>query len=498
MSQRLDLKQSQNLALTPQMRQAIELLQMPLADIVNEIDRAVEANPMLEHGQGEDSSNPDPETDHDAAEATIDDSYDVLENGTVVEDNTLDTSYENIYDSDPSSAESLSWQGGQYNPDDSSDAWENQMSKPLTLRQHLEEQLGIEITNPTQRMIGLYLIDSLDANGWLPINVGTLTKQLGCDKKTLDGVLEILRSFDPVGVFSYNLKDCLALQLKEKDRLDQAMQTLLDHLDLLGDGDFDKLIQLCNVDEEDMEEMVEEIRALDPRPASAFEHIVAETLIPDLLMKRNAEGQWYAEANPEAVPKLLLKHDYHRTVSHQIQDKSGKSWLSQQWQEANWLVRALHQRMETMIKVSSEIIRHQNAFFTKGISALRPLILKEIAEIVEMHESTISRVCNGKFIHTPRGIFELRYFFSTALQSHDGAGPLLSAEAVRHQIRKLIHAESHGKVLSDDRITELLNTQKIDISRRTVAKYREAMQIPSSVIRRKIQKMQNSRFARKK
>ena len=292
-----------------------------------------------------------------------------------------------------------------------------------------------------------------------------------------------MQRFDPAGIFARSLRECLALQLADRDRLDPAMEALLDNLPLVARRDFGTLAELCGVDHEDLADMLVELKELNPKPAYGFDAEAPAAIVPDILMRPGPKGDWIIELNSDTLPRVLVNTRYHAQVSARARSKQDREYLATQYQSANWLVRSLHQRATTILKVSSEIVRRQDAFFRKGIQHLKPLILRDIAEAIDMHESTVSRVTSNKYIATPRGLFELKYFFTSAIGGANGETH--SAEAVRHRIKVLIDAESPGSILSDDAIVARLRADGVDIARRTVAKYREAMRIPSSVQRRR-------------
>jgi RNA polymerase sigma-54 factor len=300
----------------------------------------------------------------------------------------------------------------------------------------------------------------------------------------VEAVLARLQRFEPPGVFARDLAECLGLQLRERNRLDPAMQALLNHLPLLANRNIAELTRICGVDAEDIHSMVAEIRALDPKPGLAFDPVLADPVTPDVLMRADGAGGWIVELNQDALPRVLVNNAYYAQVTSGAKGKADKEYLSERFQAANWLVKALHQRATTILKVARELVRQQDGFFRYGIQQLRPLVLRDIAQAISMHESTVSRVTSNKYMATPRGTFELKYFFTSAISGTDGA-VALSAEAVRFRIKSLIDAESRDDVLSDDRIVEILVKDGVDIARRTVAKYREAMRIPSSVQRRR-------------
>src|SRR5690606_5727809 len=302
------------------------------------------------------------------------------------------------------------------------------------------------------------------------------------DPTEVEAVLATCRTFDPVGIFARDLADCLSLQLAASDRLDPAMRTLVSNLDLLARRDFQSLKRLCGVDEDDLLDMMEEIRALDPRPGAAFSTDVSDAIVPDVEVRPASDGTWDVELNPATLPRVLVDHAYYLRVSTHARDQAEKNFLSECLQNANWLTRSLDQRARTILKVASDIVRQQDAFFVHGVRHLKPLNLKTVADAIGMHESTVSRVTANKYMLTPRGVFELRYFFTAAIGSAEG-GEAHSSEAVRDRIRQLIDEEQPQNVLSDDAIVDHLRASGVDIARRTVAKYREAMNIPSSVQR---------------
>jgi RNA polymerase sigma-54 factor len=506
-TQRLELRQRQSLVMTPQLQQAIKLLQLSNLELAAEVDRELEQNPLLDRDEGaHDSLLEGPSADQqdvtaDSAGSGEDGSEagdfagdpDVLESSTAealpaASDEPLDTDYANVYTNGaagegPGSEPAFATRGAAATGDDGDYSLEQRLSETVTLRQHLTEQLQLAVADPVERAIGACLIDQLDDSGYLTDDLVELAEQLGCALERVEAVLAVLQGFEPTGIFARSLGECLALQLKERDRYDPAMQVLIENLELLARGEHVRLKKLCGVDHEDLIEMIAEIKALDPRPALSFEGEVAPPVIPDVLMRPDRQGGWIVELNSETVPRVLVNSDYYARVSAQVRSKKEREYLNDRLQSANWLVKALHQRATTILKVASEIVRQQDAFFRKGVEHMKPLTLRDIATEIEMHESTVSRVTSNKYIATPRGTLELKYFFTAAIAGADGTAH--SAEAVRHRIRLLIDAESGRDVLSDDTIVELLRKDGVDIARRTVAKYREAMRIPSSVQRRR-------------
>jgi len=358
------------------------------------------------------------------------------------------------------------------------------VSAEVTLVDHLAEQLTLAVADPVRRMIGRHLIDLVDEAGYLTDDLAEAAEKLGAPIVEVEAVLAILQGFDPPGVCARNLTECLAIQLKERDRFDPAMQMLVKHLDLLAKRDLAALRKVCDVSEDDLNDMIAEIRHLNPKPGLALGSTLVQPIVPDVFVRPGPDGGYIVELNSDTLPKVLLNQSYYAEVAGTAKTDKDKTYLADCLQTATWLVRALDQRAKTILKVAKEIVRQQDAFFARGVQHLRPLNLKTVADAIEMHESTVSRVTANKYMATSRGIFELKYFFTSAIAAADG-GEAHSAESVRHRIKQLIDAESARDVLSDDTIVERLRAAGIDIARRTVAKYREAMRIPSSVQRRR-------------
>ena len=374
--------------------------------------------------------------------------------------------------------------------DDPDYALENRVEDKKDLRGHLMEQLSVSITESRDKMIAALLIDRLDESGYLRETPDESAKAIGCSPERVERLLDTLREFDPTGIFARDLPDCLGLQLSEKNRLDPAMQALLDNLNLLADAEFGKLKKICRVDDEDITEMIGEIRALNPKPASGFDYVIAQTAIADVLMKplpKHVGGGWKVELNHETLPRVLINQDYVAIVGSKAGNKEEKKFMAEKLHSANWLVQAMDQRAQSILKVASEIIEAQSGFFLFGVEYLKPLTLREIAEEVGVHESTVSRITIDKYIGTPRGLFPLKYFFGSGVGSSDGGGDM-AAEAIKAKIKTLIDNEDSKKILSDEALAKALQSDGVNIARRTVAKYREAMKIGSSSTRRKQKK----------
>ena len=354
----------------------------------------------------------------------------------------------------------------------------------LSLHDHLAAQLTLACTDPVDRMIGLALIDGIDEAGYLIDKIEEIAARLGTPAERVESVLAIVHTFEPTGVGARDLAECLSIQLIERDRFDPAMQLLVANLPLLAKRDFAALRKICGVDEEDLADMVAEIRRLDPKPGRAFAGGAIQPVVPDVTVRPAADGSWHVELNAEGLPRILVNQTYAARVSRMNGCAADKSFVTNCLQTANWLTKSLEQRARTILKVASEIVRHQDAFFAHGVEHLRPLNLKTIADAIGMHESTVSRVTSNKYMACPRGLFELKYFFTASIPAHSG-GESHSAEAVRFRIKQLIEQEGADEVLSDDAIVVRLKEANVDIARRTVAKYRESLRIPSSVERRR-------------
>lgn len=501
---RLDLRQSQQLVMTPQLQQAIKLLQLSNLELADYIEKELEQNPLLERDDGQQPENRQADETAEAGSGVNTD--DMHESAAPRGERELDTDFDNVWTGnsraeneaaspsgyEPAATQSPMGKGGNRNFDTQDFSFENTMERPKTLREHLLEQLYLETSDPQERLIGSSLVDLVDEAGYMRTPPAEVAARLGCAPARVETVLKKMQHFDPAGIFARDLKECLGLQLREKNRLDPAMQKLLENLELLASHDIRKLTDICGVDAEDIREMMGEIRALNPKPALLFENFVVQTVVPDVVMKalpKESGGGWFVELNSDTLPRVLVNERYFSQVNETAKTKQDKSYLQEQHASASWLVRALDQRARTILKVATEIVRQQDAFFLYGIEHLKPLILRDIADVIGMHESTVSRVTTNKYMMTPRGIFELKYFFTTAIAGADGQAAH-SSEAVRARIRSMIEAEKPTDVLSDDSIVEALKADGVDIARRTVAKYRESMNIPSSVERRRRKKQE--------
>jgi RNA polymerase sigma-54 factor len=484
LTQRLELRQGQALVMTPQLQQAIKLLQLSNLELAAYVEQELERNPLLERDEGADlERETSQETVSDKLEAT-------LARNDFSKADELDARQEDLYDGDapessPAPLTNWSTLGSRQTFDFSDDTLESTLASGGTLKDHLSEQLAIAALSVERRLIGVALIDGIDEAGYLRVGLEEIAERLGAPLSVVEAVLGVLHGFEPVGVAARDLAECLRLQLRAKDRLDPAMDLMLSRIDLIARRDLGALSAICGVDADDISDMLAEIRALTPKPGLAFGGEPLQPVIPDVFVREGPDGGWHVELNSDTLPRLLVNARYYAKVSGTARDRDSKSYLAECLNSANWLVKSLDQRARTILKVASEIVRQQDRFLTHGVRHLRPLNLRTIADAISMHESTVSRVTSNKYVATPRGVFELKYFFTAAIQSVNGSESH-SAEAVRDRIREMIDNEPARDVLSDDRIVSLLTADGVNIARRTVAKYREAMRIPSSVERRRL------------
>lgn len=492
--QRMDVRQGQSLVMTPQLQQAIKLLQMSNLELQAYVEGELERNPLLERDERSDVQKP--ETDEAGSDTVA-----ALSSTASQEDRlrTLDTDLENVYThearADAASREtpgpadsgwaSLRPAGGISLDSDEYD-FSASLTRTQTLAEHLTGQLNLNVVDPTDRLIGQNLIGMVNEAGYLTGGIADIASYLGTSHEHVARVLETLKTFDPAGVFAADLQECLALQLRERDRLDPAMATLIANLNLVAKHDFPALKALCKVDLEDIKEMIAELKGLNPKPGHAFGSEPVQPVVPDVFVRAAPDGSWLVELNNDTLPRVLLSNQYLSKVSRTASRQEDKNYLSECQANATWLIKSLDQRAKTILKVAREIVRQQDAFLVLGVQHLRPINLKTVAEAIEMHESTVSRVTSNKYMATPRGTYELKYFFTTALASTTAGGDSHSAESVRQRIKEMIAAEGPERILSDDTIVENLKAEGIEIARRTVAKYRESLNIPSSIQRRRI------------
>ena len=496
LSAKLELKQGQQLVMTPQLQQAIRLLQFSNMELAEFVDAELERNPLLERDEAQNKTPEETAASEPAPEPTTGREEEWLDLRKPVEDPAaaLDTDFDNIYqDTGPADAPgggenaTSSWASlrqRMHNGFEDSDGLESFAATEVSLRDHLGEQLPLSIADPRERLIGQYLVDMVDEAGYIASGFEHLSLKLGAPLEMIEGVLQKLQTFDPPGVFARSLAECLALQLKDQNRYDPLMASLLANLDLLAARNLNALRKSIGCDMDDLADMIQEIKRLNPKPGLKFGSVQMQPVVPDVIVRPAADGGWHVELNSDTLPRVLVNRTYFTRVSKTASTDKDKGYLLDCLQTANWLIKSLDQRARTILRVAEQIVRQQDGFFMYGVQHLRPLNLKTVADAISMHESTVSRVTSNKYISTPRGIFELKYFFTSAIASADG-DEAHSSEAVRHRIKQMIDAESADDVLSDDKLVEKLRADGIDIARRTVAKYREALRIPSSVQRRR-------------
>ncbi len=461
LSQRQELRQGQSLVMTPQLQQAIKLLQMSNLELQTFVDSELERNPLLERDERaevQEKSAPPAETHADG------------DNGPVP--GPSDSGWSSFRPT-----------GGLSLDNDALD-FAATLTKKATLAEHLTGQLNLAISNPGDRLIGQHLVGMVNEAGYLVGDIAGVAGMLGTDSRHIEEVLKIVQGFDPPGVFARDLKECLALQLKDRNRHDPAMAALISNLELVAKRDYATLRALCKVDANDLRDMLAELKNLNPKPGHAFGSEPVQPVIPDVSVRPAPDGSWIVELNSDTLPRVLINNQYLAKVSKSAAREEDKLYISECQANATWLVKSLDQRAKTILKVAREIVRQQDAFLVLGVQHLRPINLRTVADAISMHESTVSRVTSNKYMATPRGIFELKYFFTTAIASSELDGDAHSAEAVRHRIKSMIEGEG-STVLSDDAIVDQLKADGIEIARRTVAKYRESLRIPSSVQRRR-------------
>ena len=499
LSAKLALRQGQAMVLTPQLLQAIKLLQMPNLELTQFIENELASNPLLERAEEREEASAEPADPPGFAEAPAepgDWAAPTLETdaGRLAAD--LGTEVDNAFDADRSApalpsapADGLNanaWTGvGAGSDAGEAPDLESYVAEAVSLRDHLERQAAVLLADPTERMMGAALIDALDEAGYFVGSVDDIAERLGAEAERVECVLLRMQALEPTGVFARSLSECLALQLKERDRFDPAMQALVENLPVLAKRDFAALRRICGVDDEDLRDMIAEIRRLEPKPGRAFGDPPAAPAIPDVHVTAAPDFGWRVELNTRALPRVLVNEVYAAEIRRGAKRDEDRQYVSTQLQSANWLTKSLEQRARTILNVASEIVRRQDAFLVQGVSGLKPLNLKMVGEAIGVHESTVSRATAHKFIQTPRGLFEMKYFFTAAIAS-SAPGEAHSAEAVRQRIRQMIDEEDPEDVLSDDVIVERLRKADVLVARRTVAKYRDSLRIPSSVERRKM------------
>ena len=480
---RLELRQSQQLVMTPQLQQAIKLLTLTNIELETFIEAELEKNPLLSTGEGEGPS------DGDRGDAPVDaapsseTSLESLVTGAPGGDSPLDADYGSETFTHDTVADSADWNapgGAAGEPSEAVD-FDAFAADDANLHELLESQAAA-MFDGVALIIARHLIDLIDDAGYLGEDLEAVADRLGVPLLQVETVLAGIHAFEPTGIGARSLGECLKLQAREADRCDPAMEALLDHLDMVARGDIAGLMRLCGVDREDVADMIRELRRYDPKPGLRYSGGRMQPVVADVFVRRNSKGEWTVELNQETLPRLIVDRTYLATLETGS-TKAAKDYAAECLQTANWLIRALDQRARTIVRVTTELVRQQQGFFESGLAHLKPLTLRAIADEIEMHESTVSRVTSNKYVQCERGLFELRYFFTSGIASADG-GEASSALAVKDRIARLIAAEP-ADTYSDDRLVDLLRAEGFDIARRTVAKYREALGLGSSVARRR-------------
>lgn len=489
---KIEIRQSQSLLMTPSLRQAINLLQMSNLELNELVEKELETNPLLERENEKVDS-------FEIENKTIDDYADTSAPET--EEFTPDVDYDNQFDDDFASdregyeqTSDYDWQdyskskgnGG----DDDFDYFEKKLKGEKSLYLFLEEQISLNFPTPKEKLIASHMLEFLDDSGYFRGDCTKISQKLNLNPEVIIKILHKLQTLEPSGVFATSLAECLEIQLKDKNRYDIMMEKLLANLELLAERKFKELKKICEVDDDDLASMIADIKSLNPKPTANFVNDITNYIIPDVFVRTNKQGNYIIELNNMSLPRVLINREYYSEIKNvSTKDKSAKRYLKEQLSNASFLVKSLHQRATTILRVSEEIVKNQKAFFEHGVEHLRPMSLRDIAEAIEMHESTVSRVTNNKFMHTPRGLFELKYFFSQAAGTYIGDDNT-STISIKHKIKKLIEEEEIKAILSDDNIVELMARQGIKIARRTVNKYRESMGIPTSAERKRIKRSQ--------
>jgi RNA polymerase sigma-54 factor len=490
---RLDIRQTQSLVMTPQLQQAIKLLAASNLEIESFIAEALEANPLLDTGGPAESGEPERiEVATPAGEDVPADQLMLAGGGEG--DAPLDlAAVDRDWDTGDGAAPALrdaEWgaaAGGTAGDFDELPDWEQLRAAEVTLAEHLEAQVGTLTDDPRTAFIAHHIIGLLDDAGYLEIPLEEVATDLGVELFEAEAGLALVQSLDPSGVGARSLAECIAIQAREADRYDPCMAALISNLDLVARGEVERLKRLCRVDDEDFADMLRELRGYNPRPGLAFAPSDAGTVVPDILVTANAAGGWDIAINEDTLPRLIVNRGYYVELNAGATSRESQGWLKEKLADAHWLIRALDQRQKTILKTAAAIVKQQDGFFRRGVAELRPLTLREVAEQIGMHESTVSRVTSNKYLACARGTFELKYFFTSGVASADGEGA--SSAAIKARIKALIDAEGPKNILSDQQLADMLQKEGFDLARRTVAKYREAIGLGSSAERRRAKKL---------
>lgn len=490
---RLDIRQTQSLVMTPQLQQAIKLLAASNLEIETFIAEALEANPLFDTG-GPADPGAEPERIEIAAPAGEEATADQLmlagggEGDAPLDLASVDRDFDTGDGAGPSMRDA-EWGAAGASGGDLAETpdWEQLRAAEVTLAEHLEGQIGAHTRDARTAFVARHIIGLLDEAGYLPATLEDIAEDLGVELYEAEAALELVQSLDPSGVGARSLAECIAIQAREADRYDPCMAALIANLDLVARGEVERLKRLCRVDDEDFADMLRELRGYNPRPGLAFAPAETGTVVPDILVSANAGGGWDIALNEETLPRLIVNRGYYLELDAGATSRESQSWLKEKLADAHWLIRALDQRQKTILKTAAEIVKQQDGFFRRGVAELRPLTLREVAEQIGMHESTVSRVTSNKYLWCERGTFELKYFFTSGVASADGEGA--SSAAIKARIKALIDAETVKNILSDQQLAEMLQKEGFDLARRTVAKYREAIGLGSSAERRRAKKL---------
>ncbi|MEJ2408352.1 MAG: RNA polymerase factor sigma-54 [Novosphingobium sp.] len=490
---RLDLRQSQSLVMTPQLQQAIKLLALSNLEIEAFIGESLESNPLLDvNAQAPEPAAETVDPPEEARRTTLEGSSvdQLIGEGRAADDRPLDIDASTLErDRDTGdgqrATEDAGWGADLRGPaGEEGPGIDERPGVSETLSEHLDAQIGAVTRDPMLAGIARYIVGQLDETGYLPASLAEIAADLGVEVEEAEQGLAVVQLLDPTGVGARTLSECVALQAKEADRYDPCMAKLIENLDLIGRGELARLKRMCGVDDEDFADMLAELRGYDPKPGLRFGGEPSGAVTPDILVTPRADGGWDIALNQATLPRLIVNRGYYVELKGTCDDKTSRAWLSEKLADANWLIKALDQRQKTILKVATELVKQQDGFFRHGVSHLKPLTLRTVAEAIGMHESTVSRVTSNKFLNCPRGTYELKYFFSSGVASAGGEGGA-SAEAVKAAIKQLIDAEDPKAILSDDALVDLLKAKGFELARRTVAKYREAIGLGSSVQRRR-------------
>ena len=478
-TQNLKLKQSQSLVMTPQLQQAIKLLQLNNLELTELVNKELEENPFLENESSEEKVEKFEEETNDLSES--------FESGESIADEPKIDDYDNRWDTD------LNYQSyGKTTDSDSinpGSVVEQTLSEKISLKGVLKNQAELEFKSQIEKKISELLIDYIEPSGWITISIDELANFSGFDKTLIEKILLKMQNFEPNGVFARNLKECLIIQLKNEDKLNNSKKKLIENLELLGEGNLKELQKITNLREEELKENIKSIRLLNPKPGTKYSDENSIIFNPDVIVAKNNEN-WEVELNNSTLPKVTVNQEYINEIEGLNCSESDKKYITENLNSAKWLIKAIQQRNTTTLKISAEIVNQQKLFFEKGKKYLKPMILKDVAKKINMHESTVSRVTSEKLMLTPRGIFEMKIFFSASIGGTND-GDSFSAASVRESLKKLISNEPMNNPFSDEILVNKLHSQGISLARRTVAKYRELLNIPSSSIRRRMMRIQN-------